>query len=95
MPILITLQVWKLWVENKTAQGRKRMDTMVKCLLLRRTKSQKSALTGKDLVELPAKRVQEHRIDLSQEERRVYQEVFSFAQGAMETYMAKQKVSQS
>ena len=29
-----------------------------------------------------------------QDERRVYQEVFSFAQGAMETYMAKQKVSQ-
>ena len=28
-----------------------------------------------------------------QEERRVYQEVFNFAQGAMETYMAKQKVS--
>ena len=28
-------KVWKLWVENKTAQGRERMNTMVKCLLLR------------------------------------------------------------
>ena len=63
--------------------------------MLRRTKSQKSTLTGKDLVELPAKHVQEHRIALGQEERRVYQEVFNFAQGAMETYMAKQKVSKS
>ena len=101
--------------------------------MLRRTKSQKSTLTGKDLVELPAKHVQEHRIALGQgsmidwsphssnfliptglfslyhdavamdsfnepnqrqEERRVYQEVFNFAQGAMETYMAKQKVGQ-
>ena len=83
--------MWKLWVENKTAQGRERMNTMVRCLVLRRTKSQKSTLTGKDLVELPAKHVQEHRIALGQEERRVYQEVFNFAKGAMETYMARQK----
>ena len=34
--------------------------------MLRRTKSQKSTLTGKDLVELPAKHVQEHRIALGQ-----------------------------
>ena len=60
-------QVWKLWVENKTAQGRDRMNQMVKCLLLRRTKDQKSLLTGKDLVELPTKTVQEHQIDLSEE----------------------------
>jgi SNF2 family DNA or RNA helicase len=84
-------KVWKLWVDNKTAMGQQRMNTMVKCLLLRRTKDQKSNLTGKAIVELPPKTVEEHEITLSEAERKVYDEVFSFSQQAMLNYMDKHK----
>ena len=38
-------KVWKLWVDNKSAMGQQRMNTLVKCLLLRRTKDQKSVVS--------------------------------------------------
>ena len=82
-------RVWKVWVDNKTATGQKRMNTMVKCLLLRRTKEQKSLVTNKAIVELPNKSVVEHKISLNEKERQVYDEVFSFSQQAMINYMKK------
>jgi len=82
-------KVWKLWVDNKTSQGQVRMNTLVQSLLLRRTKTTKSAATGKEIVSLPPKSVQEHLIALSKEERDVYDEVFSFSQEAMKNYMMR------
>ncbi len=73
-------RVWKLWVDNKTSQGQTRMNTLVRSLLLRRTKTTKNAQTGADIVKLPPKEVKEHEITLSDEEKQVYDEVFSFSQ---------------
>ncbi len=61
-------------------QGQTRMSTVVHGLLLRRTKATKSAETGAEIVQLPPKREEEHRIKLTEEEKRVYDEVFSFSQ---------------
>lgn len=81
--------MWKLWVENKTAQGEQRMNTLVKCLLLRRTKDQKSNVTGNAIVQLPEKSIKCHEIELGEKEREVYDKVFSFSQQAMINYMAQ------
>merc|ERR1712142_920228 len=82
-------KVWKLWVDNKTSMGVTRMNTLVENLLLRRTKSQTSTVTGKAIVELPAKSVVSHPITLSEEEKKVYDRVFGFSQQAMINYMKK------
>jgi len=82
--------VWKRWVENKSAQSAERMNTLVKSLLLRRTKDQKSNITGKVLVDLPDKNVETHFIELSSKEMEVYTEVEKFAKGAMEKFMDQQ-----
>ena len=65
------------------------MNTIVKSCLLRRTKDQKSTVTGEEIVSLPPKQVQVHTMKLGVEERKVYDEVFSFSRQAMVNYMKK------
>ena len=55
----------------------------MRSLLLRRTKDQRSNKTGEKIVDLPAKHVMEHKIKLDDDERQVYDKVFSFSQQAM------------
>ena len=83
--------VWKRWIDSKSAQSQERMNTLVRTLLLRRTKDQKSNVTGNTLVSLPEKIKLEHKIQLNQEEKEVYDKVFSFSQSALQNYMAKVK----
>ena len=85
-------QVWKKWIENNSVQGQERMNTLVRTLLLRRTKEQTSNITGKKLVELPAKYSEEHRIILGKEEKKVYDKVFGFSQTALQNYMEKARI---
>jgi len=87
--------VWKRWVENKSAQASERLNMLIKSLLLRRTKDQKSNLTGKELVVLPEKHIEIHEIELSRQEQEVYTEVESFAKEAMARFMDQQKDSQA
>merc|ERR1719323_460030 len=82
-------QVWKRWIDNKSAQSQERMNTLVRTLLLRRTKETKSNVTGDKIVSLPEKFKVEHKITLSEEEKMVYDKVFSFSQTALQNYMAK------
>merc|ERR1719158_275866 len=83
--------VWKKWIDNKSAQSQERMNTLVRTLLLRRTKDQTSNVTGKQLVSLPAKHKVEHKVTLRQEEKDVYDKVFGFSQLALQNYMNKAK----
>ena len=53
------------------------MNTLVKSLLMRRTKDQKSTVTGKEIVPLPDKETIIHRMKLNDEENKVYQEVIN------------------
>ena len=78
---------WKMWVDNKTSMGQTRMNTLVDTLLLRRTKTQTSNVTGKAIVELPEKKVVNHAVTLTPVEQKVYNHVFSFSQQAMIQYM--------
>ena len=87
-------QVWKQWVD-KSPMGQQRMNTLIKSLLLRRTKDQKSSVTGKEIVPLPSKEVLIHKMKLSDEERKVYDEVFSFSRQAMVNYMKKHEENKS
>ncbi len=64
-------QVWKLWVDNKSPSGSTRLNTLVKCLLMRRTKDQKCLVSGEEIVKLPKKTVFEHVLQLSDKEREV------------------------
>merc|ERR1712112_327982 len=84
-------QVWKRWIDNKSSQSQERMNTLIRTLLLRRTKEQKSNVTGTKLVNLPEKFKLEHKIQLNDEEKKVYDKVFSFSQTALQNYMAKVK----
>lgn len=76
-----------MWVDNKTSMGQTRMNTLVENLMLRRTKTQTSNVTGKCIVELPDKRVVNHTVKLADEEQKIYDHVFSFSQRAMIEYM--------
>ena len=87
-------QVWKKWIENNSVQGQERMNTLVRTLLIRRTKEQTSSITGKKLVELPAKYSEEHRIILGKEEKNVYDKVFGFSQTALQNYMTKARIKE-
>ena len=86
--------VWKQWVD-KSPMGQARMNTLVKSLLLRRTKDQKSSVTGDNIVPLPPKETVMHEIKLKDEERKVYEEVFSFSKQAMTSYMKKHEQKKS
>ena len=57
----------------------RRLNLLVQSLLLRRTKDQIDKNTGKSLVELPEKTVVQHSLSLSQEERQVYDRIFTFS----------------
>ena len=82
-------RLWKTWVDNGTSMGQQRLNTIVKSILLRRTKCQQSNVTGKALVDLPNKSTKEHCIKLSEPERKVYDKVFAFSQEAMMSYMRR------
>ena len=65
---------------NVFLQGEtKRLNTIVKALLLRRTKEDTSR-EGKKLVDLPDRKVQTIDVHLSEEERKVYDKLFKKSQ---------------
>ena len=62
-------QVWKRWVDNKSANGVKRLNTVVKSILLRRTKEDLKNIG--ELRELPVKNIIPIYIKLDEEEQKV------------------------
>ncbi|CAG2204502.1 TTF2 [Mytilus edulis] len=68
-------KLWKKQVERDNS-GHSRLNVLVKCLLLRRTKNQVDK-AGKPLVALPTKTVKEYEIKLSDNERKVYEKIFA------------------
>ncbi|XP_013392990.1 transcription termination factor 2 isoform X2 [Lingula anatina] len=89
------LKVWKRQVaDNKTAHGTKRLNTLVKSLLLRRTKGQ-TGKEGKPLVSLPDKMSFTHELNLSKEERTVYDKVFAESRATLIKYLQRQEEKES
>ncbi|KAJ1529659.1 hypothetical protein ONE63_006419 [Megalurothrips usitatus] len=71
------LAVWKKWVDNKNAAGMQRLSTMMKSLMLRRTKEQLQERG--DLNCLPAKTYELVDVHLDPEELVIYEKVAIFS----------------
>merc|ERR1719400_1618290 len=82
-------KMWKRWIVGQSPQAQDRMKTLVKSMMLRRTKDQKSKMTGKELVALPEKHTVEHKEELSEEEMKVFNKVMEFSKRAVEKFMEK------
>ncbi|KAG1654624.1 Transcription termination factor 2 [Nymphon striatum] len=83
-------QLWKKWVDNKTSQGSERLNMLVKSLLLRRTKEQKTA-SGASLVSLPSKDTYVHELKLTPPEKSIYERLFSNSRTYLINYLMKQE----
>ncbi|KAK2583547.1 hypothetical protein KPH14_009501 [Odynerus spinipes] len=71
------LRVWKRWVDNKNAAGHQRLATLMKTLMLRRTK-QELQETGA-LESLPSKRIEVVEVKLDSQEKLVYEKVLIYS----------------
>ena len=81
------LQVWKRWVENKNDAGKQRLITLMKSLMLRRTKQELSAKGS--LQSLPEKNVEIIELQLDPEEDLVYQKILLFSQNLFAQFLAQ------
>lgn len=70
------MKVWKRWVGNNDDAGKHRLSLLVKTLMLRRTKSE---LTQFTTFNLPKKEINTIDIELSEEERRAYENLLKFS----------------
>ncbi|XP_073950159.1 LOW QUALITY PROTEIN: transcription termination factor 2-like [Choristoneura fumiferana] len=71
------LAMWKKWIDNKSQGGQERLSTIMRCILLRRTKAQLQAKG--QLVGLPSRTAHDKHVSLSKEELNVYQKVLVFS----------------
>ena len=81
------LQVWKRWVDNKNVTGLKRLATVTKTLMLRRTKQELIAKGTLD--ELPEKLTNFIEVNLDTEETKVYQSVLAYSQTLFAQFLAQ------
>ncbi|XP_057321676.1 transcription termination factor 2-like [Microplitis mediator] len=71
------IRVWKRWVENKSDAGVERLATVMKTLMLRRTKQE---LTMKGEIDsLPEKHTDIIKVSLDKDERLVYDKVMMYS----------------
>ncbi|XP_055533657.1 transcription termination factor 2 [Wyeomyia smithii] len=71
------LNHWKKWIDNKSSGGMVRLNTIMKSIMLRRTKQQlneKGALQG-----LPSKSIEVIEVRLDKDEMNVYQKVLLYS----------------
>ncbi|XP_076317292.1 transcription termination factor 2-like isoform X7 [Tachypleus tridentatus] len=86
-------QVWKKWVDNNSIQGSTRLNTLVKTLLLRRTKKDTDT-KGNPLVELPPKKTKVILLHLTTKEKEVYEKLLSFSRSMLVNYLEKETEKQ-
>lgn len=72
------MQYWKTWIEGKGVGGSARLQTLMKALLLRRTKVQ--LLEIGEINELPTKKMHLLEVSLNKDEMNVYQKVLVYSQ---------------
>ncbi|RVE53860.1 hypothetical protein evm_001522 [Chilo suppressalis] len=71
------LQMWKKWIDNKSQGGQERLSTIMRCILLRRTKVQLQQRG--QLACLPSRTAHQKPISLASPEMNVYQKVLVFS----------------
>ncbi|XP_071090765.1 transcription termination factor 2-like [Haliotis cracherodii] len=81
-------KVWKKHVDTGKSQGTTKLNTIVRSLLLRRTKNQ-TGKEGKPLVNLPTKSVETSEVQLTPEERKIYDKVFAQTKSTVQDYVKR------
>ncbi|XP_035791318.1 transcription termination factor 2-like isoform X1 [Anopheles albimanus] len=71
------LQHWKRWVDNKSEGGKARLNTIMKSIMLRRTKKQLQDRGS--LNTLPTKTIEQIEVTLETDEMNVYQKVLLYS----------------
>lgn len=81
------IRVWKRWVDNKNAAGYQRLATVMKSLMLRRTKQE---LVAKgDLENLPDKSIEEVMVKLDPQEQLVYEKILIYSRTLFAQFLAQ------
>jgi len=81
------LRVWKRWVDNKNAAGHQRLATVMKTLMLRRTKQE---LIAKGEIEsLPDKSIEEVKVQLDRQEQLVYEKILVYSRTLFAQFLAQ------
>jgi len=81
------LRVWKRWVDNKNAAGHQRLATVMKTLMLRRTKQE--LMAKGDLKNLPDKSIEEVTVKLDHQEQLVYEKVLVYSRTLFAQFLAQ------
>ncbi|XP_029158221.1 transcription termination factor 2 isoform X2 [Nylanderia fulva] len=81
------LRVWKRWVDNKNAAGHQRLATVMKSLMLRRTKEE--LITKGDLETLPDKSIEEVTVKLDPQEQLVYEKILAYSRTLFAQFLAQ------
>ncbi|XP_063831636.1 uncharacterized protein LOC135080842 [Ostrinia nubilalis] len=71
------LAMWKKWIDNKSQGGQERLSTIMRCILLRRTKQQLQ--DAGQLACLPPRSAHQRPVTLAPQEMQVYQKVLVFS----------------
>ncbi|KAL3865169.1 hypothetical protein ACJMK2_006788 [Sinanodonta woodiana] len=86
-------KVWKRQVDTGKVTGQDRLNVLVKSLLLRRTKTD-TGKSGKPLVNLPSKSSFTHDLELSKEERRIYDMIYAQSRSVLKEYIRRHEEKQ-
>ena len=81
------LRVWKRWVDNRNAAGRQRLATVMKTLMLRRTKQELQ--TKGELESLPEKFIEEVVVKLDSQEQLVYEKVLIYSRTLFAQFLSQ------
>ncbi|KAI4481393.1 hypothetical protein M0804_009513 [Polistes exclamans] len=81
------IRVWKRWVDNKNVSGHQRLATLMKSLMLRRTKQELQAQGA--LESLPNKNIKEIEVNLDQQEKLVYEKVLIYSRTLFAQFLAQ------
>lgn len=81
------IRVWKRWVDNKDAAGRQRLATVMKALMLRRTKQELQTSGALDC--LPEKFIEEVFVELDSHEQLVYEKVLVYSRTLFAQFLAQ------
>ncbi|KAL2723363.1 transcription termination factor 2-like [Vespula maculifrons] len=81
------IRVWKRWVDNKNAAGHQRLATVMKTLMLRRTKQELQAQGA--LESLPTKNFEEVEVKLDSQEQLVYEKVLIYSRTLFAQFLSQ------
>uniref|UniRef100_A0A182J602 Transcription termination factor 2 n=1 Tax=Anopheles atroparvus TaxID=41427 RepID=A0A182J602_ANOAO len=76
---------WKRWIDNKTSGGAMRLNTIMKSIMLRRTKKQLQERGS--LTNLPDKTIELIEVQLEKEEMNVYQKVLLYSKNLFAQFL--------